>query len=85
MHVTIEITINPPITIAAITGHLQYDCAIQLSQLENVFFTLETSDVIDLGRRLFTNISPTPLRKLEAMASLMCGILIMGKRNIEAT
>jgi hypothetical protein len=88
MHVTTERTIKPPIIIAAMTGHLQYVAAIQLSQLEKVFLTLETSEVIDLGSEVAVLLkspsatkSTTPHRKLLVIAVVMCGISTLCKRN----
>lgn len=70
------------------TGHLQYVAAIQLSQLEKVFLTLETSEVIDLGSEVAVLLkspsatkSTTPHRKLLVIAVVMCGILTLCKIN----
>ena len=48
-----------------IATNLQYDAFMQLSQLENEFFTLETSPVIDLcPSKLPKTASPNPLLTL---------------------
>lgn len=47
---------------------------MQLSQLEKVFLTLETSPVMDLAT-LCAIMSPTLLRILFSMAVVMCGML----------
>lgn len=62
--------------------YLQYDLAIQLLQLENVFLTLSTSPVIDLlPSRLPNTMSFTPLCTLLRMAAVMCGILNFPERS----
>lgn len=69
--------------ISAITGHLQYTAAMQLSQLEKASFTLVMLDSALVIRLLFSNaackllarIPPTPPLTLLAIATSMEGIL----------
>ncbi len=53
---------------------MQYVAAIQLSQLENEFLTLETSEVISFLKRPPRATSATLLLTLHLIAVVMCGI-----------
>lgn len=68
MHVMTDRIIRETTTIAIMTGHLQYDAFMQLSQLEKEFLTLDASPMISRGRRLATITSPTFFLILRSIA-----------------
>jgi hypothetical protein len=76
--------LSEPSAQLGIETHLQYVLAIQLSQLEKVFFALEISSVMArFPNKLSTTRSPIFLRTLRRMAVDMCGILAQCPMGLE--